>query len=124
MLTRFRPHNSNNNNGLLVRNARPTASSSANPLNLSTGSLFQGACFLLVISGERLSIVGINKGLTSLPPFLYGGKNEGEKGGMQKKRKEKKSEKKHSRGSAGAALWRNTKAGEDVRTNYWISLVA
>lgn len=25
---------------------------------------------------------------------------------------------------SGAALWRNTMAGGDVRTNYWISLVA
>lgn len=61
-----------------ARPKRSSASSAANPLNLSTGSLFQGACFLLVISGERLGIVGINSGLTYPPCFLCGGKKEGE----------------------------------------------
>lgn len=59
-----------------VTAVRPTASSAANPLNLSTGSLFQGACFLLVISGERLGIVGISSGLTSPPRFLYSGRRK------------------------------------------------
>lgn len=67
--------------------ARPTASSAANPLNLSTGSLFQGACFLLVISGERLGIVGINNGLTSPPRFFTAGK--GRRGGREGEEGEK-----------------------------------